>query len=104
MEVAMAAPKRRQCAAMEEYERLLETSPSFRAGQQRAERFIANAIDSGEADRVARRVITLKTVVHVVWKRQAENISEAQIKSQIAVLNRDFCATNSDKSKVPPPR
>jgi hypothetical protein len=99
----MAAPKRRQCAAMEEYERLLETSPSFRAGQQRAERFIANAIDSGEADRVARKLITIKTVVHVVWKRQAENISEAQIKSQIAVLNRDFSATNTDKSKVPAP-
>ena len=40
-------------------------------------------------------------VVHVVYNTRAENISTAQIKSQIAVLNKDFRATNSDKSKVP---
>ena len=30
-----------------------------------------------------------------------ENISDAQVKSQIAVLNKDYRATNTDKSKVP---
>jgi Pregnancy-associated plasma protein-A len=97
------APRRRQCGAMQEYERLLETYASFRGNQRRAERFIAGAIDSGEAERVARRLITIPTVVHVVCKRERENISDAQIKSQVAVLNKDFAATNSDKSKVPAP-
>ena len=41
-------------------------------------------------------------VVHVVYNLPAENVSLAQIKSQIKVLNRDFRATNPDKSKVPP--
>ena len=40
-------------------------------------------------------------VVHVVYNTRAENISTAQINSQIAALNKDFRATNSDKSKVP---
>src|SRR5262249_46949109 len=31
-----------------------------------------------------------------------ENISDAQITSEIAVLNKDYRATNPDKSKVPP--
>jgi Pregnancy-associated plasma protein-A len=97
------APRRRQCGAMQEYERLLETHASFRDNQRRAERFIAGAIDSGEAERVARRLITIPTVVHVVYRRERENISAAQIKSQIAVLNKDFTATNRDKSKVPAP-
>ena len=86
---------------MQEYERLLEQHASFRDNQRRAERFIAGAIDSGEAERVARRLITIPTVVHVVYKRERENISEAQVKSQIAVLNKDFTAANTDKSKVP---
>jgi len=46
--------------------------------------------------------ITIQVVVHVVYKTAAENISVAQIKSQIKVLNKDYRAKNADKSKVPP--
>ena len=42
-------------------------------------------------------------IVHVVYKTAAQNVSTAQIKSQIAVLNRDFRATNPDKSLTPLP-
>jgi hypothetical protein len=97
------APKRRQCGAMEEYEHLLETHAGFRRNQLRAEQFTARAIETGEAERVARKLITIPTVVHVVYKRQNENISDGQIKSQIDVLNKDFTASNSDKGKVPAP-
>jgi len=45
--------------------------------------------------------ITIPVVVHVVYKTPAENISTAQIKSQIKVLNKDYRAKNADKSKVP---
>ena len=40
-------------------------------------------------------------VVHVVYKQPTENISSAQIKSQIAVLNKDYKATNPDKKNTP---
>ena len=40
-------------------------------------------------------------VVHVVYKTAAQNISDAQVKSQIEVLNEDFRKTNADASKVP---
>ncbi len=96
-------PKRRQCAAMQEFERLLEERPSFRINQRRAEDFTARALTSGEANRVARRLITIPTVVHVVHKRPKENISLAQIRSQIAALNKDFRSTNADVSHVPAP-
>ena len=97
------AARRRQCAAMQEYERLLEESPSFRNAQRRAEEFTSRAISSGEAEQTARKLITIPTVVHVVYKKPKENISLAQIKSQIAALNMDYRATNPDKSKVPAP-
>jgi hypothetical protein len=88
---------------MQEYELLLETHSAFRRNQQRAEDFCARAINSGEAERVTRKLITIPTVVHVVYKRGQENISDAQVKSQIKVLNDDFRAKNKDLSKVPAP-
>jgi hypothetical protein len=95
------SPRRRQCGAMQTYERLLETQLSFRQNQERAEQFTARAVLSGVAERVTRKLITIPTVVHVVYKRNRENITKEQIKSQIEVLNRDFQATNADRNKVP---
>ena len=45
--------------------------------------------------------INIPVVVHVIYSNSQENISDAQIASQIAVLNDDFNATNSDLSQVP---
>lgn len=40
--------------------------------------------------------ITIPVVVHVVWHNPAENISDAQIQSQITALNEDFRLSNTD--------
>jgi hypothetical protein len=40
--------------------------------------------------------ITIPVVVHVLWNTPAQNISDAQVQSQIDVLNEDFSASNSD--------
>lgn len=47
------------------------------------------------------KVITIPVVVHIVYNNTAENISEAQIISQIESLNADFAMSNKDFSKVP---
>ena len=41
--------------------------------------------------------------MHVVHKTAAQNISDAQIKSQIDVLTADFRKKNADVSTVPAP-
>ena len=41
-------------------------------------------------------IITIPTVVHVVYNGASQNISEAQILSQIDVLNKDFRRLNPD--------
>ena len=46
-------------------------------------------------------VITIPVVVHVVYNTAAQNISDAQINSQIAILNQDFRKLNADVSLVP---
>src|SRR5688572_608021 len=93
---------RRTCAHMVVHELLAETQPEYRERRLKAEEQTRESIDSGQALRVAARLITLKVVVHVVHRTAQENISDAQVKSQIDVLNRDFRAKNPDKSKVPP--
>lgn len=46
-------------------------------------------------------VIVIPVVVHVLYNTALQNISDAQIMSQIAVLNRDFRGTNADRTKAP---
>ena len=46
-------------------------------------------------------IITIPVVVHVVWKTNTQNISVAQIESQIDVLNEDYRRTNIDKINTP---
>ena len=43
----------------------------------------------------------IPVVVHVVWNVANQNVSDAQIQSQIDVLNRDFRKRNPDVSTVP---
>jgi hypothetical protein len=48
-----------------------------------------------------RSTYIIPVVVHVVYKTQAQNISEAQINSQIDVLNEDYNRLNADASNTP---
>lgn len=51
--------------------------------------------------RTAGTVITIPVVVHIVYNTTAENISDAQIQSQIDVLNEDFAKRNADTINIP---
>lgn len=97
----MATPKRRRCAVMAVHEYLAETKPAYRGHRERVERASARSVESGEALAVQRKLVTIQTVVHVVYRQASENISDAQIKSQFDVLNKDYSAANPDRSKVP---
>ena len=46
-------------------------------------------------------IITIPVVVHVVWNTNQQNISDAQINSQIDVLNEDYRRTNIDAINTP---
>jgi len=92
-------PKRRMCGTMSVHHRLLEMDPAFRQRQMTLEHATMRRLATGVVARTG--VTTIPTVVHVVYNSAAENISVAQIRSQISVLNRDYRATNPDKSKVP---
>jgi hypothetical protein len=91
---------RRSCGTMGVHMMLLEKFPSFRARQFKLEQDYAKR-RAMPASLAKLSAATIKVVVNVVYNTADQNISTAQIKSQIAVLNRDFGAKNPDKSKVP---
>ena len=96
-------PKHRQCGAQAVNERLTEQDPDLRGKQLRIEHDCQRSIEQGVAQRVWRKLVTLPVVVHVVWKTDEENISDAQVESQIDVLNQDYRGTNPDRENVPDP-
>jgi hypothetical protein len=91
---------RRNCGAMAAHMMLLEKYPAFRDNQMRLEGATARKREM-KYDAKKAKLITIKTIVHVVYRTEAQNISDAQINSQIAVLNKDYRAQNPDRSKVP---
>ncbi|MEU4392950.1 M43 family zinc metalloprotease [Kribbella sp. NPDC023855] len=93
-------PQRRQCGVMEVHRRLLSTSPEYVAARSALENATTQYV-AGEQRFSG--VAQIQVVVHVVWNTAAQNISQAQIDSQLEVLNRDFRATNSDLGFVPAP-
>jgi hypothetical protein len=81
---------------------LLERYPAFRGTQMRLEGATSRRRDTG-VDLKKAKLAVIKTVVNVVYKTDKQNISDAQIRSQMKALNKDFRATNPDKSRVPAP-
>jgi len=93
---------RRSCGTMAAHMMLLEKYPAFRARQFRLEQ--ETALRRARGVRVERlKLVTVDVVVNVVYQTDAQNVSNTQIKSQIAALNRDYAAKNPDRSKVPAP-
>jgi hypothetical protein len=90
----------RACGAMAAHMLLLEKHRGFRTKQMRLEESTARRRAAPE-DLSKVSIVTVKTVVNVVYKTAAQNVSDAQITSQIKVLNSDFRATNSDRNKTP---
>ena len=88
----------RGCVSMDVLSRQMEEDPSLLNRMQELEKFTQNAITAG---RLVNGKVEIPVIVNVLYRTAAENISLAQIQSQIDVLNKDFNATNTDYNQVP---
>ncbi|WP_317204080.1 M43 family zinc metalloprotease [Janthinobacterium sp.] len=95
-------PQIRRCATMDVHRRLLSTVPEYARNRDDIE-VHAQRYELGELAGGRSGVTRIPVVVHVIWNAAAQNISDAQIKSQIDVLNRDFRRTNPDVGGTPAP-
>src|SRR3954453_18556293 len=88
-------PKQPSWGTMVVHERLLRTDPSYMAARNDSEN---RAFTYAQRPHLLGRtgVTVIPVVVHVVFNGAAQNISDAQVQSQIDVLNHDFRKTNAD--------
>ena len=57
--------------------------------------------DKSTRDTLPNEIITIPVVIHVLYNNTSQNISDAQILSQLQSLNNDYRKLNADASKVP---
>lgn len=88
----------RKCATQDVLEEQLKADPTLMVRMNQIEAFTQNALLT---KRLVNGKVVIPVIVNVLYKTAAENISDAQIQSQIDVLNKDFTATNPDFSSTP---
>jgi Pregnancy-associated plasma protein-A len=88
----------RGCASMHVLEEQLKADPGLASRMLRIEEQTQRAIAEGK---LVNGVIEIPVHVNVLYNSAAENITNAQIQSQIDVLNEDFGGTNPDYSLIP---
>ncbi|MDD2675190.1 zinc metalloprotease [Flavobacterium petrolei] len=93
-----SAVSRRGCASQEVLAAQMKADPTLALRMNKIDAFTEKAMLSG---RLVNGKVEIPVVVNVLYRTAAENISLAQIQSQIDVLNKDFNALNSDYSSVP---
>ncbi len=92
----------RTCGTMNNLERLEKEHPGTKDRRAQAERAIQAwkpATKVGQKTSAA--IITIPVVVHVVYRNANQNISQAQIQSQIDILNEDYSRKNADTINIP---
>ena len=90
----LLSAQERTCHTMGNLDRLLQEHVEYHQQLEQIEQFTRDYVNT-PALRNA-NVVSIPVVVNVIYKTNAQNISDAQIQSQIDVLNGDFRRTNSD--------
>ncbi len=87
----------RQCSSHEVLEEQMKADPTLRQRMNDIEEFTQRVIANPQAYRLlANGTIEIPVVFNVLYKTTAQNVSLAQLQSQIDVLNEDFAGTNAD--------
>lgn len=99
--VSLNGFSQRTCATTEKMNELKMNNPSFAIHHQETMDYLQNPT-TAQANKNTNVVVTIPVVFHVLYKTSIQNISDAQINSQLAILNNDFRKTNADFSSVVP--
>ena len=102
LHVFFANAQQRNCGTMQHLDEIRQRDPGVdnRMDVENLDikHWISNNTSSSKS---MPNIITIPVVVHVIYKNSSQNISDAQIFSQIDILNEDFRMNNSDASSVP---
>ena len=93
------AQAQRNCAAMDRLETQMNENARLSQSMTKVEEHTRSVLEKPQNMRVD-GIITIPVVVHVIYSNNNENISDAQIQSQLDVLNQDFRRTNPDANNT----
>lgn len=85
-----------KCATMAILEKRIAKDSSIKLRIAQGEILTQKKIEALKQSKSLRQIITIPVVVHVLWNKSIENISDAQIHSQIDILSKDFRLLNTD--------
>jgi len=98
--ISSTSQAQRICGSDSYTSQLIAANPSLQASFDLAEQQILTTLknkrNSLQRDTTANEIINIPVVIHVIYKTAAQNISDAQILSQMEVLNNDFSNNNAD--------
>jgi hypothetical protein len=89
----------KKCHSNEIIENLFQQNPQLRMQRQSVEEQINHFTATNNLE--VRNDVTIPVVVQIVYRTTSENITDAQVRSQIDALNRDFNKENTDATKIP---
>jgi hypothetical protein len=95
------AVEKRNCGTVEVLNAQLAADPTMANRMDAIEVFTRKAIKSGAVLKAGGTQISIPVIVHVVYNSPGENISDAQVNSQIDVLNEDYKDQNADRNHLP---
>ncbi len=85
-----------RCFSHEVLQEEIAHDPKRAQRLEEIERFTHKALSSGVRTLLPDGTMEIPVIFNVIYRTAAENISDAQLDSQIDVLNEDFGATNAD--------
>ena len=90
----------RHCAAADVLADELKADPSLGQRMAEIEAYTQQVIAHPEQFRLVNGIVEIPVVFNVLYRTAAQNVSLAQLQSQIDVLNEDFAATNADHNQT----
>lgn len=91
----------RRCGSTDAHHRLIDRNATYRTVQRRLQQFDRYFVTENARAGLRSTVVVIPVVVHIVLQ-DPDEVCDAQVHSQIAVLNEDYRRLNADASMVPP--
>ncbi|MEJ5052505.1 zinc metalloprotease [Chryseobacterium culicis] len=104
MDQEASAPSafKKSCPSEELRAKMLQKDPSLRLKAEEIESRTQSFINDLKVGKVlADGTVEIPVVFNVIYNTSTQNVSDARIAEQIAVLNADYGGTNSDVTKIP---
>jgi hypothetical protein len=97
------ATAQRYCGTVEYVQQLIKANPSLQNSYYKVQQQTAGLVYRPESttDTIPGQIINIPVVIHLLYNTSDQNITDAQILSQISVLNKDYRRQNADAVNTP---